>query len=499
MAEGVYLHEIIYNKKGDAINYRITETNTASEKILNIKNKDAVGKLATDLYETPEAPFLEIYTKVAETGIPVNFEQYFPEMEKYFHISVYSPHKGTFATIFSDITERKEIEQELIIAKEKAEESDQLKSAFLANMSHEIRTPMNGVLGFSNLLKKPGLSGESQEEYISIIEKSGHRMLNTINDIIDISKIEAGQVEISISDTNINKQIEDLHAFFKPETDKKGIQLFCIHLLPVHGITVRTDRGKVYAILANLIKNAIKYTHEGEIEFGYSLKTNNVPAELEFYVKDTGIGISPNKQNSIFDRFVQADIDDKNVYQGSGLGLSISKAYVEMLGGKIWVESKEGLGSQFYFTIPYNNKNITAAKETPEKVAGASVKDKNAAINNLTILIAEDEPVSDMYISILLQKYCKKILHAQTGTETIKYCKMNPDIDIILMDIKMPDMDGYEATRKIRKFNKDVIIIAQTAYAFSGDRKKALEIGCNDYISKPIKEDMLIEIIEKLL
>lgn len=242
-----------------------------------------------------------------------------------------------------------DINIELEKAREKAEESDRLKSAFLANMSHEIRTPMNGILGFARLLKKPKLTGEEHEMYIRIIEQSGDRMLNIINDLIDISKIESGQMEVSVSEAKINEQIEYIYSFFKPEAEKKGLQISFKNPLPAEESVIQTDREKIYAILTNLVKNAIKYTHEGAIEFGYKEKRNY----LEFYVIDTGIGIAHNKQQIIFDRFVQADLSLSSQYEGAGLGLSITKAYVEMLGGKIWVKSEEQKGSKFYFTIPY--------------------------------------------------------------------------------------------------------------------------------------------------
>lgn len=257
--------------------------------------------------------------------------------------------------IHENITVQKIAEQELLIAKVHAEESDRLKSAFLANMSHEIRTPMNGILGFAELLKEPGLSGEEQQEYIDIIEKSGVRMLNIINDIIDISKIEAGLMTLNMKNTNINEQIEYLYTFFNPEVEAKGMEIKIRKTLPDREATIFTDSEKLYAILTNLVKNSIKYSKEGSIEIGYSLRTESKPFMMHFYIKDTGIGIPKDRQEVIFERFIQADISDKLARQGAGLGLSITRAYVEMLGGKIWVESEEGIGSTFYFTLPYDS------------------------------------------------------------------------------------------------------------------------------------------------
>jgi len=401
----------------------------------------------------------------------------------------------------TDIEDIMQTKEELILAKERAEESDRLKSAFLANMSHEIRTPMNGILGFADLLKEPNLTGEEQKKYIGIIEKSGVRMLNIINDIIDISKIESGQMEVSISEIDINEKIEYIYTFFKPEAEGKGIQINFKNTLPSKESVIKTDREKIYSILTNLIKNAIKYTNEGSIEFGYTLKRNYI----EFYVKDTGIGIPKDRQEAIFERFIQADISDIRALQGAGLGLAIAKAYTEMLGGKIWVESEEGKGSIFYFTIPYNTAELFkkfCGEEDKNEIKNivldeGEAKEYFGEIKDLKILIAEDVEPSDMLITIAINKITKEVLHAKTGIEAVEACRNNPDIDVVLMDIKMPEMDGYEATRLIRKFNKNIIIIAQTAQALTGDREKAITAGCNDYISKPIIISKLMAMIKK--
>jgi signal transduction histidine kinase len=381
---------------------------------------------------------------------------------------------------------------ELQIAKERAEESDRLKSAFLANMSHEIRTPMNGILGFSELLKNPELTGDEQQEYISIIEKSGERMLNIINDIVDISKIESGLIKIDIGKSNINDQIEYIYTFFKPELEAKGIGFQFSCTLQKNESIIYTDREKVLAVLINLVKNAVKYTDRGTIGFGYLKKEDF----LEFYVNDTGIGIPKERQNAIFERFIQAEIIDKMARQGAGLGLSISKAYVEMLGGRIWVESEVGIGSTFYFTLPYNagHESIVNQKDLHEK----KLENNNIPeVKTLKILIAEDDETSEMLLHIEVKKISKEILKARTGIEAVEICRDNPDIDLILMDIQMPEMSGYEATRQIRQINKDVVIIAQTAYGLSGDRERVIEAGCNDYIAKPTKNDELWRLIQK--
>lgn len=395
------------------------------------------------------------------------------------------------AGIAKDISERKKAEKELEAAKLKAEESDRLKSAFLANMSHEIRTPMNGILGFADLLKRPNLTGEEQRKFIKIIETSGARMLNIINDIIDISKIESAQVEINLKESNINDQIEYIYTFFKPEAETKGIKFSFNNPLPKKDVIILTDKEKVYAILTNLVKNAIKYTYKGSIKIGYEIKDNN----LEFYVRDTGIGIQANRLAAIFDRFVQADIDDIDAREGAGLGLAITKAYVEILSGNIWVESEERVGSCFYFTLPYNVETKEKDLAISTVITDEAENEINPEVSGLKILIAEDDETSEMLISIIVEKYGKEILKVRNGPGAIDACRNNPDIDLVLMDIRMPGMNGYEATKLIRKFNKDVVIIAQTAYGLEGDREKSIAAGCNDYISKPINIDTLNSLI----
>lgn len=255
-----------------------------------------------------------------------------------------------------ELEERKQIMADLVAAKERAEQGDRLKSAFLANMSHEIRTPMNGILGFTELLESPDLSGEEQQEYVRIIQKSGKRMLSILNDIIDISKIEAGMMNVNIGESNLNNQMENVYNMLKPEAESKYLRFSFVNAFPLNRAYIKSDKEKLYSVIINLVKNAIKYTDNGEVEFSYKLVEgkSEAPSELLFCVRDTGVGIPKERQEAIFERFIQADIADLHGREGAGLGLSITKAYVEMLGGKIGVESEVGKGSLFYFTIPYN-------------------------------------------------------------------------------------------------------------------------------------------------
>jgi len=261
--------------------------------------------------------------------------------------------------------------------------------------------------------------------------------------------------------------------------------------LPDKESIVKTDLEKLNSILTNLVKNAIKYSKASNIEFGVELVETQCIASLQFYVKDNGIGIPKVRQQAIFDRFVQVDIENKQALQGSGLGLAISKAYVEMLGGKIWIESEPGQGSTFCFTIPYH---VEQGVKSDVKIA---VVENENRIKKLNIVIAEDDETSTMLLKIEVGPFSQKVLITKTGAETVEACYANPDIDLVLMDIQMPGMDGYEATRQIRQFNKKIIIIAQTAFALAGDKEKALEAGCNDYISKPINKDKLSGLIQK--
>jgi len=392
-----------------------------------------------------------------------------------------------YAQSIINVKERLEKEQRLIRAKEKAEESDRLKSAFLANMSHEIRTPMNGILGFLDLLKEPDLTKENKIAYIDIVTQSGRRLLDTINDIIEISKIETGELKVHFSSVNMAELLAYFHGFFKQQTDQTGLNYIISNNLPDDFKSFQTDRIKLESIISNLIKNAIKYTQAGSIEFGCGLEDNNIV----FYVKDTGVGIPPERLNNVFDRFVQGDNTLSRPHEGSGLGLSIVKAYVEMLQGEINVQSEPGKGSTFRFSIPYckgdERKKDQEADESIFKISE----------EKLTILIAEDDFASYLYLEKMLSGKGITFLHTTNGYDTIKAARENPDLSLILMDLRMPGINGLEAVKQIREFNKSIPVIAQTAYALEGDSDLAIEAGCNDYISKPINRSDLEKIIGK--
>jgi PAS domain S-box-containing protein len=380
--------------------------------------------------------------------------------------------------------------EELYRAKEKAEESNTLKSAFLANISHEIRTPMNGIMGFAELLRNPSLTGEKQADFVNVIKQSGNRMLNIINDLIDISRIEAGQVELKVENTNINHIIDDLYSFFLPETEEKSLLLSSKKELPDEKSIIQTDKTKLNQILSNLIKNAVKYTNKGSINFGYKKKKGT----LIFFIADTGIGISADFKDVIFDRFRQAELSISGAYEGAGLGLSICRAYIEMLGGEVWLKSEQDKGSTFYFSVPYN--------PPPKKemnIISSVINKQYTNIAGLKILVVEDDSTSFLLIEEIIGIYDVKLIHAKDGQEAVNIVQSDPSVDLVLMDIKLPVMDGYEATKEIKKIRPDLPIIAQTAFAFKHDKQKASNAGCNDYISKPIKPEELLNKISSLL
>lgn len=377
-----------------------------------------------------------------------------------------------------------EINAELLQAKEKAEESDRLKSAFLANMSHEIRTPMNGIIGFVDLLKEPDITPEEYVEYLDIISSSGQQLVNIINDIIDISKIEAGEVAVSEKSINVPKLLNEVCLTFKIQSETKGIKLYNAN--PEEELFIISDETKIRQIVTNLIGNALKFTFEGEIVVGFE----NKGAYLQFYVKDSGIGIPPEFHQSVFERFRQVEASLTKKAGGTGLGLSISKALVTILGGNIWLESIQNKGTTFFFTIP-------VVPGQPIDYHGNEEHDDNFQWHEKKLIIAEDEETNFIYLNKILESTGINILRAPNGLECVKLMNENPDVGIVLMDIKMPIMDGYEATRIIKNQYPKVKVIAQTAYALANDREKVKEAGCDDYIAKPIDKDILFKMLAK--
>lgn len=380
-----------------------------------------------------------------------------------------------------------EMNKELLAAKEKAEESDRLKSAFLANMSHEIRTPMNGLAGFAELIILPDITDEMRQMYAGVINNSCNQLLSIISDVIDISKIETNQMEIREKPVKPDLLMNNLFQLFKPVAETKKLILRCCENKNPE-LEIMTDESKLTQILNNLINNALKFTHAGFVEYGYKVKEEN----LEFFVSDSGIGIEPQYFGMIFKRFNQVDMGSKRSYGGTGLGLAISQANVKALGGQIWLNSEPGKGTTFYFTIPKKKRGSEKGKQVQAHV-------KRSEKQTYTVLVAEDEEVNYKFLEVLLQKLSFHVIHADNGQTAVEIFKDNPTLDLILMDIKMPVMSGIEATRIIKGLNPDVPIIATTAYALGGDREQILDAGCDDYISKPIKSAELVDLIRKHL
>jgi len=478
---------------------KVTYWNNAAEKIYGWSSSEAIGQNIVDLTPARQSneQAIDILKKLS-SGKTWAGEFYvrrkdgssFPALVTDTPILDSNGELTGIIGISSDITERKHAEMELIEAKEKAEESDRLKTAFLNNVSHEIRTPMNSIVGFSGFLNDPDLKPNKRQEFTDIIIKSSEHLLAIIDDIIRIASIESGQEKIQKNEININLICDLIKDQFSSKANEKNVTLSLIPGLTGDEADIITDATKLTQILTNLIGNALKFTHQGYINYGYKLKNS----QLEFYVEDSGIGIPLDMQEKVFDRFRQIETTATRNFGGSGLGLSISKAYVEILGGKMWLTSEMGKGSVFYFTIPYKKTNPKKLPDIPS-VKGLDFEFKTTK----TVLIAEDEISNFILLEEMLLDSGINIIRAVNGLEAVRLCQLNPNIDLVLMDIKMPEMDGYEATKRIKEFKPDLPIIAQTAYITEADRVKALACGCSDYISKPISKRLLLSKINEQL
>ena len=392
--------------------------------------------------------------------------------------------------IFKDVSDLMKIENELKEARDRAKESDRLKTSFLANMSHEIRTPMNGILGFANLLRDPELSEEKRDLYLKHIDHSSQQLLNIIDDIIDISKIESEQLKISNKPVRINGILDEIYSsfFHRIRGDAPGEKKVAFNLEKGNAskdFTIVTDDFRLSQVFNNLIGNAIKFTPEGQIKFGYNLKQNRY---IEFFVSDTGIGIPNNKIRLIFDRFGQVNQESSQQPSGTGLGLPISKSLVNLMGGEMWVESVVGEGSCFYFTLPL-------VVEEPVEDTWVMISNKSYNWSGKNILVAEDEELNWFFIREMLRQTGAIIHRARNGHEVVELTRdLVPDA--ILMDIKMPEMSGIEAARKIRTFNDQVPIIAQTAFVMAEEKEESLLAGCNHFVTKPLDRTTIMELID---
>lgn len=396
--------------------------------------------------------------------------------------------------LFIDISERRAYLEELKKEKLKAENSDKLKSAFLANMSHEIRTPMNAIIGFSEILKDPGLTADERAEFIGHINTNGETLLNLIEDIIDIAKIESGHIRIEPATTNLNEMFHELELSMN-EVRKihanDQVQLINDQANANQQDFIWTDPLRLRQVLINLLTNALKFTETGTVRFGYQIKHDR--QRLLFYVRDTGIGIPEDKLQVIFERFRKVYSFETKHYRGTGLGLYISKTIINHMEGEIWVNSSVGEGSTFYFEIPY------LPQENKLSTTESHIKPYNYSIENARILIAEDQEFNFLLLKTILEKAKAKVFQVKNGYEALDFFFDKKMVDLILMDLHMPEMDGYEAIKQLKKLHPEIPIIVQTANAMTGDKEKCLQLGADDYIAKPVNQQELILKIARLV
>lgn len=388
--------------------------------------------------------------------------------------------------IFRDISERKKNDEALNKAKLEAEESNRVKDAFLRNMSHEIRTPLNGILGFSELLLKPDIDEQRRIHYVQTVIRSGKQLLSILTDILEIASAERGELYPDINELELNDMLEDLYAFLQLQVSEKPIMPDLQLGLNNKQSRILSDRSILYRVLTILINNALKFTEKGFIRFGY-VEENGY---LHFFVKDTGPGIPVELHEKVFESFRQVEMDMTRQHGGAGLGLSISKKLVELLGGNIWLESCKGAGTAFHFTIPY----CPVLTEQFETVIKSVIEGDMEPLN---VLVVEDEEINYMYLKELMIDYNIRFIHVVDGNSAIEICKTNENIDLVLMDIRLPGMSGYDATKRIKSFRPNLPVIAQTAYALAGDRERAFDAQCDGYLSKPIKKDALLGVLKQ--
>lgn len=475
----------------------LSEANSAADKILNIQHSSYRGKPLREIFKGFSENHFALIQSVFINHKPIYAEQFTYHSEHFQGILeafLFPLSSNSIACIFNDVTERIRLNKELLAAKEKAEESDRLKSAFLANMSHEIRTPINSILGFSYLLADENINPAKRKLYIDIIQTGTKQLLTLINDIIDLSKLEARQMKLHYESCSLNKLMQQLYQQYEQERIRKQKNEVILEYRCglAHGKdTIQTDPVRLQQVLANLLSNAMKFTQTGHIRFDYTLSDDK--KMVLFLVSDTGKGIHPDKISIIFERFLQEDETVSRQAGGSGLGLSISKGLVDLFGGRIWAESEPGKGSVFYFTIPYLCE--------PGEKQSSHIQKKRAsyALTDRRILLIEDTPSNLELLREMLTNTHAITLEATTGEEGLRILEQEKNIDLVIADIRLPDMDGFSLIRRIRSVHPLIPVIAQTAYAFEHDKQKCLDAGASYFLAKPFLQEDLIQAIRNSL